>query len=108
VGTDAEWNNEARVRLRGNSQQRLDDAAVEVIVVIVRRNDRVERRQLLERQRWRMKASRSDQRGRRRTSRPHRIEKNPRAVDLDEHRRMAEPGRAQSRRGRLLEIGTGQ
>src|SRR5687768_1830841 len=103
MSADTEWDDEARLRLGCAERQRAHDSAVEVIVVIVRSDDRVERRKIVERQGRLVKPLGTDQGGWRRAARPHRIEEDTRAINLDQHRRMSQPRRAESRHGWLGE-----
>ena len=80
-----------------------DRATVEVIVVVVRDHHRVERRQLGERERRRVPGARADAGDRRRAVAPERIGEHAVAVELDQHRRVSEPGHAQPGRRRRLE-----
>ncbi len=63
--------------------------------MLVRDEHRVDGRQIGERERRRMHAARADPARRRRALAPHRIGQDARAVDLDERRRVPEPGDAQ-------------
>jgi hypothetical protein len=73
-----------------------------VIVVIVREEDGVERRQLGDRRRHGMKAARTGERQRRGALAEHRIGQDAHAVGLEQHRRVAEPRDAQAGRRRHL------
>ena len=72
---------------------------VEVVVVVVRDHHRVERRQRLDRHRHGLEALRPAKRHRRGALAPHRIGEHAHAVDLEQHRRVAEPGGAQAALG---------
>src|SRR5688500_17095972 len=103
VRADAEWNDESRARLLRAPRQCAHDAAVEVIVVIVRSDNCVERWKFVKSERRLVEPLRANERRRRGAPRPNGVEENARAVDLDKHSRVAEPCRAQSGRGRLCE-----
>jgi hypothetical protein len=92
VRTHAQRRDERHVALR----QRTDRGVVEVVVVIVRDHDRVEGRQGTDRDGHRLKPLRARplRWGGART--PHGICQYAQSVDLDQYRRMSEPGRAQS------------
>jgi hypothetical protein len=68
----------------------------QVIEVIVRQEHRVERRQLGDRRRHRVEPPRPGEADRRRALAEHRIGQHPRAVELEQHRAVAEPGHAQA------------
>ena len=97
VRADAERRDERHVGLG----ERADGRVVEVVVVIVRDDHQVERRQRLERHRHRLEALRAGEPQRRGARSPHRIGQHAHAVDLDQHRRVSEPGGAQAAGGRL-------
>ena len=86
-----------------------DGRVVEVVVVIVRDDHRVDRRQLGERDAAaRTSAAGRPSRQRRGALAPDRIGEHAVAVDLDQHRRVAEPGDAQAGRGRRREARAGR
>ncbi len=82
-----------------------DRRVVEVIVVVVRDDDGVERRERRHGHRDGLKALRAGEGDRRRTLSPHRIGQDADAVDLEQHRRVAEPGRPEARLGGLGPVG---
>ena len=92
VGADAERHQE---RCRPGPQQCPYGGQVQVVVVVVRDEDRVDRGQLVQRHRGRMQAVRPHQPGRRAPVAPHRIDQHPTALDLDQHRGVAVPDDAQ-------------
>ena len=95
VGADAERHEEARAARR----QVLDGLHVEVVVVIVRDEHRVDLRQVGERDRRRMEALRPD-RDRRHALGEDRVEQQAQPVDLDIDAGVADPEGAQAARGR--------
>lgn len=69
-----------------------------MVVVVVRDEHRVDRRQLGQRDRWRMKALRAD--GERRgVVREDRVDQQAHAIEFDPHAAMTDPERAQPRAG---------
>ena len=101
VRADAERDEEARAALG----ERLDRLHVEVIVVVVRDQDRVDARQLVQGDRRLEEAARTDQGRRRHTLAPNRIRQDARSVDLEEDRGVADPRRSQPRLGSGGEVG---
>jgi hypothetical protein len=67
---------------------------VEMIVVVVRDDDGVERREVAQLDRHRVKALRTGKAYGRHALTPHRIGQHPNSVELQQERRMAEPGDA--------------
>ena len=90
---DAERRHERYVALRQFANRRI----VEMVVVIVRHDHDVDRRQRAKRHRHRLEPLRSGETGGRGARSPDRIGEHAQAVDLDQHRRMTEPRRAQAR-----------
>src|SRR5678816_4941452 len=78
--------------------ERKNRRAIEVIVVIVRQDDGVERRQRLEWGRRRVKALRTSESHGRDAIAPHGVRQNAYTVDLDDERRVPEPGDAEAGR----------
>ena len=72
--------------------QLLDGVDVEVVVVVVADDHRVDRGQRLQRRRDRMQALRPDRARRRAPVAPHRVGEHAVAVDLDDRRRVPVPG----------------
>jgi hypothetical protein len=85
----------------GVAVKAIGDAAhaplAQVVVVIVREQHRVERRQLLEACRHGMKALGPREGDRRRSVPEHRIREHTQAVRLDQHRAVTEPGQPEPR-----------
>ena len=98
VRADTEWNRE-----RGplGSGQRDDRVDVEVVVVVVADDDRIQRRQRVQWHRWRMRATRPDDVRRRAAFAPDRVGEHAVAVDFQQGRRMTEPADRDSARGGL-------
>ena len=71
-----------------------DSRIVEMVVVIVRDDHEIERRHCAQKHRHRLEPLGAKKPQRRRARSPHRIGEHPKAVDFDQQRRMAEPGRA--------------
>ena len=97
VRTDTERNDE-----RGPlaASQRDDGVDVEVVVMVVADDDRVQGRQRFQRHRRRMHPRRADDVRGRAAFTPHRVGQNAVAVDLQQRRRVAEPAdRDLARRG---------
>jgi hypothetical protein len=85
--------------------QRTDGVAIKMVVVIVRKDDRIDRRQLRHGKRWRRKALRPRKRHRRRTGAEHGIGEQAQSVDFNQHAGMAQPCHLQGlRRGAAQHI----
>jgi len=95
VRADAERHEEARAARR----QVLHGLHVEVVVVVVRDQHRVDLRQVGHSDRRRMESLRPD-RDRRDALREDRVEQQAQAIDLDVHAGVADPERAQAACGR--------
>ena len=89
-------------RHRAVPGERMDRRVVQVVVVIVRDQHRVHRRQIPQAHRNRLKALGPDQPERRRALAPDGVGQHAHAIDLDQHRRMTEPGHSQAAGGRAL------
>ena len=76
-------------------RQLADRRVVEVVVVVVRDDHHVERRQRAQAHRHGLEALRARRTATASARSPHRIGEHAQAVDLDQHRRVAEPGGAQ-------------
>ena len=77
------------------ARQLADGRVVEVVVVVVRDQHQIDGRQRAQRHRHRLEALRPGQARGRGARAPHRIGEHAQAVDLDQHRRVPEPGGAQ-------------
>ena len=92
---DAKRSHERHVERRQLADRRI----VEVIVVVVRDDHEIERWQRVQRDRHGLEALRAREPRRRGAQPPDRIGEHAQAVDLDQHRRMTEPGGAQTAAG---------
>ena len=92
VRTDAERGDDRHLLLC----ERFDRAAAEVIVVIVREHDGIERRQLVDRRRHRMKALRPGEAHRRDALAEDGIGEHALSVELEQHRAVPEPRHAEA------------
>ncbi len=98
VRTDPERREERHLPLGQLQDRRI----VQVVIVIVRHDHGVDLGQLRDRHRHGLKALRARKRHGRRALAPHGIGQHTGAVDLQQHRRMPEPGGAQARLRRVL------
>ena len=103
---EAEWR--APDRGWGAPRERADRIDVEMIVVIVRLQDQIDRRQRGERESWRHETARSGERNRRDAIREDGIGEHVEAADLDEETRVPDPGDAATGRGRRPENRVGR
>ena len=92
---------------RAAARERLHRLHVEVVVVVVRDQDGVERRQVRERDRRREEPLRPEQRRRRNPLAPDRVRQDAPPVDLDERAGVAHPRDAQPGRRRRVVVGAG-
>ncbi len=103
VRADAQRDGEQGVRVG----QRLDRGHVQVVVVVVRDDDDVDRAERGQRQGHRVQALGSGERERGAAVAPDRVEEDPVAVDLREHAGVAHPGQSQAGRGGPGQVGEG-
>ena len=84
--------------------QQADRGMAQMVVVVVRDQHRVHRRHVVQAHRHGLESLGPGQLRWRRALAPHRIGEQPHAVDLQQHRAVAEPGRAQSGVGLLQPV----
>ena len=99
VGTDAERNDEDGT---GQLAELTDGVHVEVVVVVVRDDDGINPAQTGQRHRRRVQPLGPDVLARAATVAPDRIEQDPSTVELDQARRVPEPGDVQTVWARLV------
>jgi hypothetical protein len=83
--------------------QRANGVAIEMVVMIVRQDHRIDRRQLRHGERRRREALRPGKRHRRGALVEHGVGKQTQPVDLDQHAGMTQPGDLQRLRGRAAQ-----
>ncbi len=100
MGADAERHDIQRRALA----ERLHGAMVEVVVVVVRDHDGIDGGQLVDGERCLVKARRPSPGEGGWSLAQHRVHEHPMAVDLDQERRVTEPGDAQATRWTDIEV----